>query len=231
MNQIYKRLVLETEKAILRWYKVIRILVIKSAIILTFIFSFLSAEAQLKVPNMFVPNDSWGLIDVNNLYGGCMQVDTHQAMLNTDVQFIKRGMLFVVWDDDDDTSNGYQTQIYMFAPDVSGAWDYNSPFEIPATEQNLTLEARGLTPYLFKLNIAADKAVSEYLECTISSDGGTLPSLPTVPPSNLTFELKASSLVFYNGSLLESTQWSGVGTKTLSFLIPTLTYDKIRVQR
>ena len=67
-----------------------------------------------------------------------------------------------------------------------------------------------------------------WFEYAIATDGDAkVPSLPAVLP----FKLKANSLIFYNGSLLSSTQWQGNGTTTLTLNVPTLIYDKIRVQR
>lgn len=121
--------------------------------ILFFLFSFFPAHAQIKVSNMIEPNDSWGMINVNNLFGGCMQVDTHAAMYKTDVQFLKRGMLFVVYDDDL-SKLGTQTAIYMFSPPAENDWPYNNPFDIPKLEQNNTIATAGLTTFLKKLNIS-----------------------------------------------------------------------------
>ena len=188
-----------------------------------------------------------------------MQVDTHAKMLQTDVQFLKRGMLFVVYDDDD-VAPGAQTKIYLFSPLLSGpkSWAYNNPFSIPAVRQNLNIISAGLSNYLIPLNITTNKLntpatmtnvyydtsdntfyryiessdpgsgtyepiVQDFKEYSIATDGETTVAL--------LFSLKASSLVFFNGSLLESTQWSGVGTKTLTLSVGTMTFDKIRIQR
>ena len=145
-------------------------------------------EAQIRVPNMMVANDSWGLIDVNKLFGGCMQVDTHADMLKTDVQFLKRGMLFVVYDDDLSTP-GPQTKIYIFSPKITSSgksmWPYDTPFQIPAVKQNLTIALAGLTNSLFPLNISAntdpgnktnvyfDSATNQFYKYDESTDPGT----------------------------------------------------------
>lgn len=264
----------------------------KSVIILLLLFSVFSLKAQIKVPNMMVPNGTWGLIDVNNLYGGCMQVDTHQKMLETDVQFIKRGMLFVVYDDDL-SKPGAQTRVYVFIPQLSGvkSWPFNSPFDIPQTKQNNNIITAGLSNFLFPLNISSntdpgnkmnvyyDSTTNQFykyddstdpatyvvitpkaqnisvvaqngitstnvqaaleelqakvddngwFEYSIATDGdANVPSLPAVLP----FKLKANSLIFYNGSLLSSNQWQGNGTTTLVLNVPTLVFDRIRIQR
>lgn len=126
-------------------------------IFLFFLLSVISLQAQIRVPNMIVPNDSWGLIDANYLYGGCMQVDNHTKMLQTDVQFLKRGMLFVVYDDND-VAAGAQTKLYLFSPLLSGvkSWPYNTPFDVPAVKQNLTIASAGLSNYLIPLNISTN---------------------------------------------------------------------------
>ena len=259
---------------------------LKSVIVLLFLFSFFSSKAQIKVPNMMVPNGTWGLIDVNNLYGGCMQVDTHQKMLETDVQFLKRGMLFVVYDDDL-SKPGAQTRVYVFIPQVSGvkSWPFNSPFDIPQTKQNYNIITAGLSNFLFPLNISSntdpgnkmnvyyDSTTFQFYKYDDSTDPATyviitpkaenisVVSNSVLTPNNITsttvqgaleelndykeytipsdaiqdvallFDLKANSRIFVNGSLLESTQWSGVGTKNLKLLVATLTFDKIRIQR
>ncbi|MEI6143253.1 MAG: hypothetical protein WCP85_28505 [Mariniphaga sp.] len=130
---------------------------IRGGIFLVLFMVLFAAQSQIRVPNMIVPNDSWGLIDANNIYGGCMQVDTHAKMLQIDVQFLKRGMLFVVYDDDDVTP-GAQTKMYLFAPLLTGpkSWNYNTPFEIPQVQQNNNIISAGLMNYLIPLNITAN---------------------------------------------------------------------------
>ena len=115
MGPIFKIPKNDTESGLFRSEKGYRQVYAKSLFTLLFLIVVLMVQAQIKVPNMIVPNDSWGLIDANYLYGGCMQVDNHAKMLQTDVQFIKRGMLFVVYDDDD-VAPGAQTRIYIFSP-------------------------------------------------------------------------------------------------------------------
>ena len=262
-------------------------LFLKANIFLFILFSVFNLQAQIKVPNMMVPNDSWGLIDVNNLYGGCMQVDTHTKMLQTDVQFLKRGMLFVVYDDDA-VAPGAQTKIYLFSPLLTGpkSWVFNNPFEIPSVKQNLNIASAGLSNYLIPLNISTNtdpgnkmnvyydsttnqfykyddttdpatyviitpkaeyisvvaqngitstnvQSALEELQAKIDDNGWKEYTIPSdaVQDIALLFDLKANSQVFINGTLIDSTQWSGIGTKNLKLLVATLTFDKIRVQR
>jgi hypothetical protein len=134
-------------------YKVVGYLVLKTVMVFFFILSSIQVQAQIKMPDMIVPGDTWGVIDVNKLYGGCMQVDTHADLLNIDVQYLKRGMLFVVYDDDA-TTPGLQTKIYMFLP-AEGTWLYNTPFEIPAANQNKTIASANLESYLVPVNIGS----------------------------------------------------------------------------
>ena len=157
MGPIFKIPKNDTESGLFRSEKGYRQVYAKSLFTLLFLIVVLMVQAQIKVPNMIVPNDSWGLIDANYLYGGCMQVDNHAKMLQTDVQFIKRGMLFVVYDDDD-VAPGAQTRIYIFSPKTSGvqAWPYNTPFDIPAALQNKTIGSAGLRNFLFPLNITTN---------------------------------------------------------------------------
>jgi len=127
----------------------------KSFFYATFVFLVLfvctRAQAQVKMSDMISPADSWGLIDVNQLYGGCMQFNSYADLLNVDVQYLKKGMLFVVYDYDGNNSNGLDTRIYMFLP-TSGSWNYTSPFEIPSGDQNKTIATKGLEPYLKKID-------------------------------------------------------------------------------
>jgi len=113
-----------------------------------FAFSLFSyfAHSQIKMPGMVEPNDSWGVLDVNKLYGGCMQLNTHAELLAVDVQYLKKGMLFIVYDDDAVTA-GIQSKMYMFLP-ASGVWDYTTPFLIPAADQNKTISSANLEQYL-----------------------------------------------------------------------------------
>ena len=119
-----------------------------------------NARGQVKMPDMISPGDTWGLIDVNVLYGGCMQYDSYAALLNTDVQFLKRGMLFVVYDYDGNNANGLDTRVYMFLP-PSGGWSYNTPFEIPAADQGKTISSAGLEPALSQLSMGLSSSASE----------------------------------------------------------------------
>ena len=131
---------------------------IKVALFIVFCLWGSIVQAQIKMPDMVVPNDSWGVIDVNKLYGGAMQVETHDDLLDIDVQFLKRGMLFIVVDDDDATS-GAQAQMYMFLP-AAGDWDYTTPFEIPAASQNLTIETASLESSLVKVDLSLNSGGS-----------------------------------------------------------------------
>jgi hypothetical protein len=267
--------------------KILGQLLVKACFLLAFLFSMSNLHAQIKVPNMIVPNDTWGLIDANNIFGGCMQVDNHTKMLQTDVQFLKRGMLFVVYDDDD-VAPGAQTKIYLFSPLLSGpkSWAYNNPFSIPAVRQNLNIISAGLSNYLIPLNITTNKLNTpptmtnvyydtsnntfyRYVESSDPGNGTYEPIVLQPKASDVTvvaqnniestnvqaaleelndfkeytiatdgeatvtllFNLKANSQIFYNGSLLESSQWSGVGTKTLGLSFGTMKFDKVRIQR
>ncbi len=141
----------------IRWFWHTEYSFVKSVIVLVLMLSFVSTKAQIQMPNMLVSKGTWGLIDVNNLYGGCMQVDTHAKMLLTDVQYLKRGMIFVVYDDDA-VKPGAQTRVYVFIPQVTGvkSWPFNSPFDIPQTKQNLNIITAGLSNFLFPLNITTN---------------------------------------------------------------------------
>ena len=112
----------------------------------------IKGQAQIKMPDMISPGDSWGIIDVNALYGGCMQFDTYSGLLGADVQYLKRGMLFAVYDYDGINGNGLDTRVYMFLP-ASGVWTYNSPFEVPAASQAKTISSAGLELSLKQVNI------------------------------------------------------------------------------
>lgn len=217
-----------------------------------------------------------------------MQVETHANLLAIDVQFLKRGMMFVVVDDEPLVS-GAQPKMYLFLP-PKGLWNYSSPFTIPASLQNKTIsDIPNLANYLIPLNTSSntysatksnvyyDTATNQFyryddvaatyvvitpkaqnisvvsqngitstnvqsaleelqakvddngwFEYSIATDGdANVPSLPAVLP----FKLKANSLIFYNGSLLSSNQWQGNGTTTLVLNVPTLVFDRIRIQR
>jgi|GEM_PF-1043830 len=125
----------------------------------------LQGKAQVKMPDMVTPADTWGIIDVNQLYGGCMQVLSYSDLLNTDVQFLKRGMLFIVYDYDGNNTNGLDTRAYMFLP-ASGTWFYNTPFEVPAADQGKTISTASLesalTPVSLGLSSAATKGELSY---------------------------------------------------------------------
>jgi hypothetical protein len=120
----------------------------------------IKGQAQVKMPDMISPGDSWGIIDVNALYGGCMQFDTYTGLLGADVQYLKRGMLFVVYDYDGNNSNGLDTRVYMFLP-ASGVWTYNSPFDVPAASQAKTISSAGLEASLKEVNIGLSVTASE----------------------------------------------------------------------
>lgn len=120
----------------------------------------IKGQAQVKMPDMISPGDSWGIIDVNALYGGCMQFDSYSGLLNADVQYLKRGMLFAVYDYDGNNGNGLDTRVYMFLP-ASGVWTYNSPFEVPAASQTKTISSAGLEASLKLVNIGLSVTASE----------------------------------------------------------------------
>jgi hypothetical protein len=124
----------------------------RTAIGIIFMLSVFCGKAQVVMPDMMKPADSWGLIDVNNLYGGFMQVDSYTALQNVRVQFLKRGMLFVVYDVDGDNTNGITTQAYMFLP-AAGAWPYNTPFDMSATIQSQTIKSALLEKYLIPVSL------------------------------------------------------------------------------
>lgn len=124
---------------------------VQSVILILMLLLCLQGKAQVKMPDMIVPSDTWGLIDVNNLYGGCMQFATNSDMLALDVQFLKKGMLLVVFDDELNTP-GIQTKVYIFTPPV-GIWDYATPFAIPSSNQGKTIKTAELEPYLSALNL------------------------------------------------------------------------------
>ena len=127
---------------------------LKMGIVLLFVLNFSQVQAQITMPDMVVPSDTWGLIDVNKLYGGCMQVNTHAELLATDVQYLKRGMLIIVYDDDNVTA-GLQTRMYMFLP-AEGTWNYTTPFQIPAVDQNKTITTSSLESALVPLNLGTN---------------------------------------------------------------------------
>lgn len=120
----------------------------------------IKGQAQVKMPDMISPGDSWGIIDVNALYGGCMQFDSYSDLLNADVQYLKRGMLFAVYDYDGINGNGLDTRVYMFLP-AAGVWTYNSPFEVPAASQTKTISSAGLEASLKLVNIGLSITASE----------------------------------------------------------------------
>lgn len=112
----------------------------------------MNLRGQVKMPEMVKPGDSWGIIDVNNMFGGCMQMLSYNELIQMDVQFLKRGMLFVVYDYDGDNSNGLDTRVYMFLPEAA-AWNYNTPFDIPAVDQNKTIQSAGLINSLLPVSL------------------------------------------------------------------------------
>lgn len=119
---------------------------------LIFIFQLIvlasHVDAQIKMPGMVQANGTWGVIDANDLYGGCMQFNTRADMLALDVQFLKKGMLLVVYDDNDAVA-GNPTQMYMFLPPTAADWDYAKPSDI-TTGFDDTIDGRGIFPGWFK---------------------------------------------------------------------------------
>ena len=155
MKHIFKWLIDYFPRSIVYVKEAVSPWVAKSAVVLVFLFYFLPSQAQIHMPDMLVPNDTWGLIDANNLYGGCMQVETHAALLAMDVQFLKRGMMFVVVDDEPGVT-GAQPKMYLFLP-PKGVWNYYSPFTIPAALQNKTIaDIPNLYKYLIPLNTSSN---------------------------------------------------------------------------
>lgn len=121
--------------------------------------------AQVKMPDMVQPGDTWGIIDANELYGGCMQVKSYADLLAVDVQYLKRGMIFIVYDYDGTAGNGIDTKAYMFLP-ASGVWDYETPFQIPAADQSKTIATASLesalTPISFGLSSSGTEGEISY---------------------------------------------------------------------
>ncbi len=101
---------------------------------LAVVFLAFRGTAQVVMPDQMKPGDTWGLIDVNELYGGFMQVDDTAALYAIDVQFVKKGMVVIVYDTDGNELNGIDTKSFMFVP-PAGTWNYTSPFDIPAINQ------------------------------------------------------------------------------------------------
>lgn len=197
-------------------------LVAKLVITLVFLFYFLPSFAQIHMPDMLVPNDTWGLIDANNLYGGCMQVETRAALLDMDVQFLKRGMLFVVVDDEA-TVTGAQPKMYLFLP-PKGLWSYSSPFTIPASKQNSKIsDVTNLSTYLIPLNTSTntysatksnvyydtvenqfyryDEATAKYIMITPKAE-----NISVVPAGNMTSTNVQSALEELNTKIDANTQ-------------------------
>ena len=46
---------------------------------------------------------------------------------------------------------------------------------------------------------------------------------------SVSFPLIATSVIIYNSTPLENSQWSGIGTSTLSVAVPTKQYDKLTI--
>ena len=131
------------------------------AILLSFLILIcLQGKTQVKMPDMVTPADTWGIIDVNLLYGGCMQVLSYSDLLNTDVQYLKKGMLFIVYDYDGNNTNGLDTRAYMFLP-ASGTWSYNTPFEVPAADQGKTISTASLGSSLTPVSLGLSSAATE----------------------------------------------------------------------
>ena len=66
------------------------------------------------------------------------------------------------------------------------------------------------------------KRIKAVYQHEISTDAENNISVP--------FLLKPTSLVFYNGNMINSTRWSGVGTTTLNVSLDTRQYDKVIIQ-
>ena len=196
--------------------------------VLLFLFMGSHIQAQVKMPDMITPGDTWGIIDVNNMYGGCMQFDSYAELLNTDVQFLKRGMLFVVYDYDGNAINGLDTRAYMFLP-ASGAWDYNTPFEIPAASQGNTISSAGLESALSSVSLGLGSAAAEgdvsynlteskfyvydgadWVEISTSSapdSGDTNPDTGTANAGDVFYNTTEKKLYVFDG-----TDWVGIPT-------------------
>ena len=82
------------------------------------------AQQVLTLTQPIAPAGTWGLVDANKLWGGCMQVATRNDILAIDVQFLKPGMIFVVTDDNS-TTPGNQPGMYIFNPP---SWPYTGQF-------------------------------------------------------------------------------------------------------
>lgn len=164
-------------------------------VIMFFLLLFcFKGQAQVTMPDMVAPGDTWGIIDVNKLYGGCMQVDSYSDLLNMDVQFLKRGMLFIVYDYDGDNSNGLTPKAYMFLP-ASGTWSYNTPFEIPAAEQGKTISTDGLEPGLKEINFG------------LSNSGDTNPA--TANAGDVFYNTPDAAFYVYNGTDWQKIAFNG----------------------
>ncbi len=210
---------------------------------LIFIFQLIvlatQVDAQIKMPGMVEANGTWGVIDANDLYGGCMQFNTRAEMLALDVQYLKKGMLLVVYDDNDAVA-GNPTQMYMFLPPTAADWNYSKPSEI-TTGFDETINDRGIFPGWFKTVMSGSDLPPATIDLTNktivyfdSSDSklyrydsgtglwveiptaGSMPSSATEPASptagDVYYNTSDNNMYYYNG-----TEWvmlNGVATGT-----------------
>ncbi len=198
----------------------------------SFVFSLICfyGKAQVKMPDMITPGDTWGIIDVNDMYGGCMQVDSYNDLLKIDVQYLKRGMLFIVYDYDGDNTNGLDTRAYMFLP-AAGGWIYDTPFEVPAADQGKTISTASLesslTPVSLGLSSTGTKGEVSY-SLTDNKfyvyDGSSWTEITTVP--TITSDASAPTNgktgdIFYNTSdalfyIYDGSNWQKMVTGSAS---------------
>ncbi|MFB6319826.1 hypothetical protein [Saccharicrinis sp. FJH54] len=171
----------------------------------------LNGNAQVVMPDQLQPGDSWGLIDVNNLYGGFMQVADYNALLNIDVQFVKKGMVVIVYDYDGINANGIDTRSFMFLP-AAGTWNYTSPFDIPAANQNDVVAPENWV----EVSIRPVAGVSQIDTVSVKAlifDGDTIRGFSTDPSfANATDSLFPSQLAvsLYVDSLMTDLKQYGV---------------------
>lgn len=95
-------------------------------------------------------------------------------------------------------------------------------FEVPLTFSTGLLRTGNTITNTITLSGLGAQPLLEYNETIVSTAGVVAYVLP--------FTLKTTTFVWFNGTLLKQSNWSGVGTTTLTLLVNTEIYDTIKIQ-